>query len=215
MPFQNPPPHTTLKKPEIRQDSKGSGSPNVVTGDHSTVNITNNPPPKSSGPRFREKVEKVRITIGSNGAVYPIAMLRTSRQTPMVFGGGSKPIEVYAEGDLLLADVTVSSLDGSLIQVKHNEFAVSNSRWEKNYDDTALEIVDEAHRPVFQMIFVDDQHISINGIMLFSGQLVLAGASGMTIGPMGPRMMEAMRTFHLERIFKYPGLRYRGVRETP
>jgi len=123
--------------------------------------------------------------------------------------GENKPVKLYVQGDRLFADVTVSAGVGQpSIEIRRNEFTVRVPGWDKNSDQQALEIVNAQHQPVFQMIYLNNFHVQVNGFLTFPGGMVVGHNGGMTSNPSPPF------EFQIDRIFKYPSAQHPGERET-
>jgi hypothetical protein len=185
------------KKPDVHQESHGSNSPNISMGDHGTVNINQAQPARS--PRFREKVEMVRFVMGGMKAGDSVSTLRTRHVTPFRFGD-AVPFEMYMEGDTVYVDVRVG--DGSrsspFVTIKHNEFVQPPVGWDRNFDDSALEFVNQNGLPMFQLIYAGPSIVQVTGIFVVDKFLIIANETSMAINP-GPGF------YHLpEPIFKYP-----------
>jgi hypothetical protein len=209
MPFQGPPP-PEQKKPAITQESKGDNSPNVATGDHSTVIINSAP---KGNPRFREKIERVYFHFGNNTVGLPVATLRTSHfDLFRAFGGsllaGKSKVGMYMEGDTIFVDVSITSPSNQLpsVEIKHNEFSQPQRGWDRNFDESALEFVDPQGRALFQLIYQDSTNVALYGVFSPSPGFVLAMTKeGTTINPLG--------SFNLPPpLFKYPSREHPGER---
>jgi hypothetical protein len=208
MPFQEPPPPNPpaqvqtqpakkklTKRPTVKQQSSGTNSPNVSTGDNSPVTIG---APPARNPRFKEKVDHVTMLFGPT-MTWPVDMLRKTHAKPLALGG-VVPFEVYMEGDTLFVDVNVSALaPGSpTISIKHNEFSQPPPGWDRNFDDQALEFVDEHQRALLQLVFNGESNVSVRGIFKAGNFLIASNENGIVINP-------TSGTFALPRtIFKYP-----------
>jgi hypothetical protein len=157
------------------------------------------------GPTFRPGIEDFQLTFGSNTFVYSASALRQHSAAPLDLGS-TKPITLYAEADKLYADVTLyGGADRPPVEIKHNAFIVRPPGWDANSDQDALEVVDLQLHPVFQMTYVSQQHIVINGYFPFPGGFIAATDSGMIINPTGSIPP-------LTRIFRYPSWKYPGQR---
>ena len=75
MEYKSPPSQVEKQKVQgQKQESHGAGSPNIVTGDHSTVTI-NAPDHRPQYPVFREKAGIVYFSFGGNTMGLPAASL--------------------------------------------------------------------------------------------------------------------------------------------
>jgi hypothetical protein len=80
--------------------------------------------------------------------------------------GGHIPVRVFFDrnGDLKV-DATIYDKDGSLAAiVKTNDFTILKARWDRNWDQTSFEIVDENRIPFFQIERPQPNNIRLRGI---------------------------------------------------
>src|SRR5271157_170097 len=151
-------------------------------GDHGTVNINQAQPVRS--PRFKEKVEMVRFVMGGMNAVTSVSTLRSGHVRPFSFGG-AVPFEMYMEGDTVYVDVKVG--DGSrsspLVTIKRNEFLQPPAGWDRNFDDSALEFVDQAGHPMFQLIYTGSSLVQVAGLFTSGRFLIIANETSMAVNP--------------------------------
>ena len=164
---------------------------------------------QQEGPTFQEKLENVTFSLGGGGihTIYRLSDLEKAPREPFNLGGFS-PVRIYAETGKVYADVTVYGGPASPpIEVKHNEVVVGPPNWDRNFSQSALEVVNEKQFPVFQLIYKTPSHIVFNGIFPFPGGLILANEEGSVVNPTVPV------TFSLKRIFKYPSWKYPGQYE--
>lgn len=154
-------------------------------------------------PTFVEKVEKVTFQFGNNIVTQDIERLREKKFEPFHLQGYS-PISLYVEDNKLYADVKIYGGTGKPpIEVVHNIFVVRQPRWDYNSNKNSLEIINENHEPIFQMIYKTQSHIIVNGILpLPKGIMLLSQDKGMQI------IQTVPTDFHLKRIFKYPSSQY-------
>jgi hypothetical protein len=167
-------------------------------------------------PTFSENVTTAEFTLGTNGitARYSLKLLRTHPQHP--FGFSQKgaetynPIILYVEGNRLFVDVRVSGPKGeSPIEIKHNKFTVRLSGWDRNSNRSAFEVVNGQEVPVFQMIYLSDYHVQINGFISAPGVLFVADDNGLATYPLRPPFIMSV-PYSLKRLFKYPSWKYPG-----
>lgn len=209
MPFQDNPQHVeqdvTQKKRGVKQESTGNNSPNISTGDHATITFNNST--QARNPRFREKVEKVTLWLGGMGAGFSVAQLAKPNASAFQFGG-QKPFAVYMENGTIYVDVNIPgpNADSPAIEIKKNEFSQPPSRWDRNFDDSALEFVNQNGVPVFQMIYGDSE-VRIMGVFdLGNGAVLVANGSVTSISSRGPTISGPAA------IFKYPSYSHKGER---
>ena len=161
-------------------------------------------------PRFSEDVKTFNFSLGGGGINigYGKEQLQAGANEPFNFGGHS-PVKVYIEEGNLYADVEVYQGAGlPSIKIIKNKLIDKPHNWDKNSNETALEIVDDKYRPIYQFIYKTPEHIVVNGIFPSPAGLILANDNGMVLNPTLPT------TFKLERIFNYPSWKYPGEYDT-
>jgi hypothetical protein len=79
--------------------------------------------------------------------------------------------------------VTGLSPDAPQINIRHGEFSQSPAGWDRNFDENALEFVDAARTPVFQLIFRGQSDIYIPGIFASGKTKILANENGFIADP--------------------------------
>ena len=165
---------------------------------------------KPAEPTFTEKVETGTIVFGRGGitSIYQLSQLAGEGKEPFVFGD-YKPIRLYLDQGKLFADVSVYAGFGQPpIEIKRNEFVLRKPGWDRNFDSTALEVVNESKSPVFQLIYDNPFKIVVNGIFPTPSGLMLAGDYGDIMNADVIR-----KGFTIQRLFKYPSNQYVGKRE--
>jgi hypothetical protein len=211
------------KPPPIQQNSKGANSPNTnVTGNNNTVtnNITIKPPEVHAPPpqpRFRENTSgTVYFFLGEHGMSFgrSIEMLREMPWAPFVIrnpNGQTFPLAtLWVKGNTILVSVKVGGGGGPsepVIEVKDNNFIVRDPFFDRNSNESALEVVDSKGVPIFQLIQKTPTQIVLNGYFpLPGGGVMIAGPDGTVNQPTA----QQTANFRLKPIFKYPAWKYPG-----
>jgi len=80
--------------------------------------------------------------------------------------GRYAPFSISKDKDGLLISAIVHSLDGKIIaKLENNDWVLNpNNYFRKNFDRSALEVIDEYDIPVLQVEYVDENRIRIGGI---------------------------------------------------
>jgi hypothetical protein len=140
--------------------------------------------------------------------------------TAFVFNG-QVPFHIYQEGDRVFCDVKVYSVENRQpIEIKHNELQTLPPGWDSNSNDTGLEVVDEQHRPVFQMYYETPTELRIQGIIFVQPAMVVMvnGEDQETFDlsvshtpEQEAFVLQRISEFHLDRLFKYPSAMFPGV----
>ena len=155
-------------------------------------------------PRFSEDVNQVEVSLGTMSVTYERSRLEKGAKEPFDLGG-YKPVALYLEDGQFYADLIIYGGAGlPPIRIQKDVVYGKPSAWDLNYSKTALEIVTEQHKPVYQFIYKSPSRIVINGLFPFPGGVMVATEQGTNLNPIGGAM------FSLNRIFKYPSWKYRG-----
>lgn len=160
-------------------------------------------------PTFGQEHQHLNFSLG-NGMTcrYSIEQLRKQPNSPFNLGG-HVPVSVYVKDDKLYGDVEIFSQSGlPPIKIIKNSLTGLPHNWDMNKNESAMEIVDERHNPVYQLIYKHDGHIILNGLFPFPGGFVVADDCGMSMNPPLPY------TLQIKRIFKYPAWKYPAEYET-
>lgn len=122
--------------------------------------------------------------------------------------GAQIPFNAYVDRGKLFIDINVfAGTDLPLIHIKRNFIQDLPYRWDGDYDDHALEIVNADTVPVFQLMYMSEDHIVIKGIFPVQGGLAIADESGLSYVP-GTRVL----FYGTRPIFKYPSWKYPNKR---
>jgi hypothetical protein len=113
-------------------------------------------------------------------------------------------ISAYIENGKIYADTMLyGNQDLRTVEIKHNAFMVAPPKWDRNFNNDALEIVDENLDPRLQIIYKTNYNVIIYGIFNVGGGVIFLGEHGMIINPSTSKK--------LPRLFKYPSDRYSGI----
>ena len=122
---------------------------------------------------------------------------------------------LYMRDGVLCVDAKVKSELGEmgnllpLVEVVCNRVTPA-AGWDANYNDKAVEVVDQNQIPMFQIIFETPKRIRINTTFLDeNNQLVIVSERGIVRVPVGPNTPVASNVL-LRKIFKYPSWKYLG-----
>lgn len=81
--------------------------------------------------------------------------------------GRYAPFSIKRVGDGLLVSAIIHSLDGKVIaEIRNNEWRLNpNNYFHKNFDKSALEVIDEYGIPILQVEYLDGNNIKIGGVL--------------------------------------------------
>src|ERR1700722_1161675 len=149
---------------------------------------------------FHESTDVYWFTLGENGlsAAATVAGLRLGQKPFVGF-----PITVFAKDTDNKIHYQISIWNGmSPVEVTDDELSLHEPFWDRNFDKTALEVVDEKQAPVLQVMWKTPRNLVINGIFrLQNGSVVIADSNGWR--PMKPGDK-------IRPLFKYPSRRFQG-----
>ena len=100
---------------------------------------------------------------------------------------------------------------GAFIEIKHNEFSRPPTGWDRNFDDDALEFINQAGIPIFQLVYGTTEVKMMGIFSLGSGGYLVANEHGTAMGQAvgTPQFPIVPPT----RIFEYPSLLHKGQRQ--
>lgn len=158
----------------------------------------------------------VTVLFGQSMVSVDINSLRLgSTLNPLSFFGGSN-ITIRLEDEMILLSAQFRSLDGKLVaQIIDNEWQVNpNNYFERNYDDNALEVIDQDGITKFQIDFTDIYNIRLGGSFIAGNSLYTFHKSGRTtiIGISVGRDELVRASDQIETMFLYPSDKYFGKR---
>ena len=113
------------------------------------------------------------------------------------------------EADIVQVQVFLSDELAPSIVMDGQEFTVNNRLWDKNFDDTAFEVVNERGDVVFQFLYLTNAIVSIKGVFTGGGYTFFAYDEGFAIPPAGS---SPPPDFHISKLFRYPALINHGRR---
>src|SRR5204863_6719273 len=76
---------------------------------------------------------------------------------------GGFPLRVYLSDRKPQVDAKIYS-GSAFVEVKRNKLIDKTPRWDENFNERAVEIVNEKQLPVFQMILDPPNHLTIEGV---------------------------------------------------
>jgi len=134
-----------------------------------------------------------------------ITMMRGTTSTPL--------ISLYAQDDKkLYADVTLfSPLTGQAFVLKKDTFS-RYAPWDVNYNDRAIEVVDQNETPIFHLIRETDTILRIDGLLRMKDSILFLGRGGTYVGVLLGKDANnyVPPPDFLPKIFKYQSWKYQG-----
>jgi hypothetical protein len=153
------------------------------------------PTPKQ--PTFSEGIGAVMFTVGNNSHTVEAFDLQNGKYNFFI---QDVPATLYFENGKPFIDVDLyAPPDEPPVRLEHNRLLSKPSQWAMNFDDNALEVVDEKQRPIFQLYYKSPSHIVMYGVF-FNGYVNwLASPEGYASTPNLDK-----KPYPLKRLFKYP-----------
>ncbi len=122
------------------------------------------------------------------------------------------PITIVLKNDNILVTAKVSSLDGKTVaELNNNEWNVNpNNYFDRNYNESALEVIDEYSIPILQIELMNQNTVRIGGVFYDGKQLIIISEHLKIIGGTmsNEKILEQCRD--LKRIFAYPSNQHLG-----
>lgn len=152
-------------------------------------------------PSFKEGIDAVMFTVGNNRQLEEATNLQNGKYPFFI---GDVPATLYFENSKPFIDVDLYPPPNEPpVRLRHNELRNRPSQWDVNFDDKAIEVVDEKKRPVFQLFYKSPSHIVMYGVF-FNGYVSwLASSNGYVSTPNLDK-----KPYPIKRLFKYPSPKY-------
>lgn len=190
-------PKVTKSPHKVNRDQVQESAPQEAT--------TNPIGPPEKEPTFKEALGDFVVVLG--GHVHRISKLSTKGNPARIAPfGDSRSITAYVEGGKLYVDALLYyAPDEPPLELTHNELGGTPRKWDRNFDDSALEIVDENLVPRFQLIYKDARTVLVRGVFQFQRGAVVfeENASHFFI-------FSRENEVKITRIFQYPSRLHQG-----
>lgn len=162
-------------------------------------------PPPAKRPTFKETLGDFVAFVG--GHQYSVSRLSTKQKPTIIISFGNSPaITAYVEADKLYVDALLYyAPDKPPLHLVHNELKGRPPQWDRNFDDSAIEIVDDKLTPRFQMIYMDTRTVVVHGVFQFPDGAAVFGSERADYYT-GSRE----KGINIPRIFEYPSRLYQG-----
>lgn len=119
------------------------------------------------------------------------------------------PILVSVKQGKLYADMRLSdSSCQPAVVLQSNRITLNPGNWDRNMNESALEVVDDNYNPMFQLVYLRPGQIKINGLFCTHTRIIYASNDGLVMRPRNEPM-----PFSLQRMFKYPAAKYPSMLE--
>lgn len=160
--------------------------------------------------RFTDSPDVFLVSFGSN-----ISEIRPGEHPTLLGGGEGSSRAVGFNDDPTLLSAYIK--DGKLVvdavlrgetRLIANTLQNTNINWDRNYNDSAFEVVDDTGVPMLQIVYMTPNTVSIYGV--FQGKHVyFAYKGGVTVNST-PEPYFPVGEYPLKAIFKYPSRKYQG-----
>ncbi len=155
-------------------------------------------------PTFKEAPGNFVALVG--GTQYSVSHLSTRQKPTRIIAFGDSPaITAYVENDRFYVDALLYyAPDKSPLHLVHNELKGRPPQWDRNFDDSAIEIVDERLTPRFQLIYMNARTVVLRGVFQYrDGAAVFDEHANYFIG-------SREKEVNITRIFRYPSRLHQG-----
>ena len=103
------------------------------------------------------------VGMDQGSQLYTIQMSEGAIVQPL---GRYAPFSISKDSNGLLISAVVRSLDGRIVaRIRDNEWVLNpNNYFRKNFDRSALEVIDEYDIPVLQIEYLSESHVKLGGV---------------------------------------------------
>ncbi len=158
-------------------------------------------PSAAPKPTFVES-DRYILSLGNNSTALQVNITTTVLQI------GDSPIVQATVRDrkVLVTTRLYAGPRSQPVEVKENTFTLIDSTWDRNYNDSAFEIVNADLLPVLQIVYTTPHNVAVYGIFAAGTLNAVANSNGLRTGPRPP----AKEDWPIKRIFQYPSRKYLG-----
>ena len=154
---------------------------------------------------FEENTDTLYITIGGLEASNTREVLQTERTAILDPDGAT--VKYGIQNNEFYADVTLVGRNGPSVLIDKGKFKLLDRSFDCNWNDRAIEIVDRANSPVFQMFRKSPAAFVVN--LRWEGKHAMIYSYEGEV--MRRRALNAPPPPELPRLFKYPAWQHRGI----
>ncbi|MFC2122504.1 hypothetical protein ACFLRP_02335 [Bacteroidota bacterium] len=157
--------------------------------------------------------QEILLQIGTKDIVYKLSDFDDGGSLNHYALNSAFPFIPHIKEGKLYVNVNVCvPMDGdyTVIEINNNVARDLPANYDRNQDDYAFEVVNEEGDPIFQLYYVTQFHVVINGIFCYPKGPLYANKDSTEVG--SPLLLEK---FHLDPIFKYPSSKHKGKRIIP
>lgn len=165
------------------------------------------PPQPPSSPKLSLAPESSPTFTDVLGDFIVIAGGREYKPGAIAFFGESPPaVSAYVTNGSLFVDAQLySGPNKPPLRLVHNKLEQRPAQWDRNYDGSAIEVIDQGGLPRFQLIYHDKHTIYLRGIFQF-------GDRALVVEERNQRFFIGSSADSMETgaLFKYPSRLYQG-----
>jgi hypothetical protein len=208
----------TVVDPWTSVPRRVESSPKPISGEPSVSQSSNSPTPAQAPstqsprqpeqkPTFTEIPGAFVVLVGHQS--HEISPDNTKKRPANIAPfGDAHTIQAYIESGRLYVDALLYYAAGQPpLQLVHNSLKDLPPQWDRNYDDSAIEIVDENLTPRFQIIYKNPRTVMLRGVFQFprgDGVVVIeADRNRHFVGS----LEDSVR---IDRLFNYPSRLHQG-----
>jgi hypothetical protein len=158
------------------------------------------PPP----PTFTENDSEVNVSAGSISTTIRngVSTVHCLIANPCV--------TAYIKDHRVVVDASLYAGPGlTPFEIKGNTFTLRDPQWDRNYNDTAFEVVNKDLVPVLQIIYTTPHDVLIYGIFQSDSSVYVLSSNGAKMAA-GGQFTVTRRDYPNKKLFKYPSRKYLG-----
>jgi hypothetical protein len=168
------------------------------------------PPSVTTTPRFGDSSNVFTVSFGGNQcAIRPgenAILLGGGNGSFRAIGFSDEPIilSAYIKDGKLVVDAILRGETRLIANVLQN----TDINWDRNFDDSAFEVVDDKGVPMLQVVYMTPNTVSVYGV--FQGKRTYFAFPGGITFNFNSKSFPSVDGYPLKPIFKYPSRKYQG-----
>lgn len=164
----------------------------------------------ATSPTFVEEIDKFNVSAGKISTT-----IHKGESACLIKIAEACLVKAYAENNRVVVDAAIYSGPGfSPLEVKKNQFSLNDPMWDRNFNDSAFEVLNAKLTPVLQIIYTTRNNVLINGLFQVGRTVYALSPAGFdTRGYPADGGVITKDDYLVHRIFKYPSRTYPGQEE--
>jgi len=117
-------------------------------------------------------------------------------------------LEAFVSDGKLYFNAKLFGGSGNQVSIAKNELVNDKSCWDRNYNNSALEVVNQNGIPMLQVIYTNSHRAEVYGVFQASDGAFLVATPSTSI--LNPGDIRKVKGYPLKKIFRYPSRKYPG-----